>query len=70
MSRDVFKLYATYRLNDTMSLDGRYWYESYTSQDWQLDGVQPDTVYNLLAFGNQSPRYHQNVVRVSMRYRF
>jgi MtrB/PioB family decaheme-associated outer membrane protein len=70
VSRDVFKLYATYKLDDKLSLDGSYWYESYTSQDWQLDGVQPDTVYDLLAFGNQSPRYHQNVVRVSMRYRF
>jgi MtrB/PioB family decaheme-associated outer membrane protein len=70
VSRDVFKLYATYKLDDKLSLDGSYWYESYTSQDWHLDGVQPDTVYDLLAFGNQSPRYHQNVVRVSMRYRF
>ena len=27
-------------------------------------------IARMLAFGNQSPRYHQNVVRVSMRYRF
>jgi MtrB/PioB family decaheme-associated outer membrane protein len=69
-SRDVFKLYASYKLNDSTWLNGSWWYESYTSDDWRLDGVQPATVYNLLAFGNQAPRYHQNVVRVSVRYQF
>jgi hypothetical protein len=32
--------------------------------------VLPDTVSNLLAFGNQPPRYTVNVVRVAVRYRF
>jgi hypothetical protein len=27
-------------------------------------------VYNVLGFGNQAPRYSQNVVRVSVRYQF
>lgn len=69
-TRDVVKLYASYKLNDSMWLDGSWWYESYKSNDWRLDGVQPDTVYNLLAFGNPAPRYQQNVVRVSLRYQF
>jgi len=69
-SRDVVKLFATYKLKDNLWLNGSYWYERYDSADWQLDGVQPDTVFNLLAFGNQSPRYHQNVFRVSLRYNF
>ena len=69
-SRDVVKLYATYKLKDNLWLNGSYWYEAYNSADWQLDGVQPDTVFNLLSFGNQSPRYHQNVVRISLRYSF
>ena len=69
-SRDVVKLYASYKLTDNLWLNGSYWYESYKSADWQLDGVQPDTVFNLLSFGNQSPRYHQNVVRLSLRYSF
>jgi len=28
------------------------------------------TVPNLLAFGELAPRYHANVVRVTLRYRF
>ena len=69
-TRDVVKLYANYKINDKASLYGSYWYEAYDAQDWRLDGVQPATVYNLLAFGNQAPRYYQNVVQVSLRYRF
>jgi Putative outer membrane beta-barrel porin, MtrB/PioB len=69
-TRDVVKLYANYKINYKASLYGSYWYEAYSSQDWRLDGVQPATVSNLLAFGNQAPRYYQNVVQVSLRYRF
>jgi MtrB/PioB family decaheme-associated outer membrane protein len=69
-SRDVVKLYASYKLTNNLWLNGSYWYERYDSADWHLDGVQPDTVFNLLSFGNQSPSYHQNVVRISLRYSF
>jgi MtrB/PioB family decaheme-associated outer membrane protein len=67
---ESLKLYATYHLRENLSLIGSYWYEHYNADDWRLDGVQPDTVSNLLAFGNQAPNYTQNVVRVSLRYRF
>jgi MtrB/PioB family decaheme-associated outer membrane protein len=69
-SLDVVKLYASYKLKDNLWLTGSYWYESYDSADWRLDGVQPNTVYDLLAFGNQAPRYNVNVFRVSVRYQF
>lgn len=69
-ARDVLKLYANYKLNDKMSVYGSYWYESYDAQDWRLDGVQPNTLADLLAFGTQAPRYHVNVLRVALRYSF
>lgn len=69
-ARDVLKLYARYKLSERTALEGSWWHESYRSNDWHLDAVQPDTVYNLLAFGNASPRYRQNVVRVSLRAHF
>ncbi|HSM20631.1 MAG TPA: MtrB/PioB family outer membrane beta-barrel protein [Rubrivivax sp.] len=69
-SRDVIKLYASYKINENLWLNGSYWYERYDSADWRLDGVQPDTVHNLLAFGNQAPQYRVNVFRVSVRYQF
>jgi len=61
---------ATYRLNDKLSLTGSYWHERYRSQDWRLDGVSPDTVPNLLAFGEQTPQYQVNVLSLVLRYSF
>jgi predicted porin len=69
-STDRFKLYATYQLKENLSVIGSYWYERYDTKNWALDGVGPGTVYNLLAFGVQPPRYNENVVRLGLRYRF
>lgn len=68
--RDTVKLRATYRLMDNLSLSGSYWYERYDAQDWRLDGVLPATVANLLAFGEQPPRYRVHVLGLALRYRF
>ena len=67
---DSVKLAATYRLKEKLSLVASYWYERYDAKDWHLDGVAPASVPNLLAFGEQAPRYHVNVLRVMLRYRF
>ena len=64
------KLHATYRIKDNISLKGAYWYESYKSENWQLDGVTPNTISNVLAFGEQPPSYYVNVVMLSLRYKF
>ena len=67
---DSLKVFATYKLQDKLSVTGSFWYERYEAQDWRLDGVLPATVQNLLAFGQQAPRYKVGVVQVAMRYRF
>ena len=64
------KLYAKYRIKDNISLNGTYWYESYKSENWQLDGVTPSTISNVLAFGEQPPSYYVNVVMLTVRYKF
>ncbi|MFZ2649437.1 MAG: MtrB/PioB family decaheme-associated outer membrane protein [Burkholderiaceae bacterium] len=69
-SLDSVRLGATYRVNDKLSVLGSYWYEQMDARDWRFDGVQPDTIANLLALGEQTPRYTVNVVRVALRYRF
>jgi predicted porin len=69
-SVDTFKLFATYRLRENTSIVASYWYENMNSRDWHLDGLLPDTVPNLLAFGELAPRYHVNVFRVALRHRF
>jgi len=69
-SLDSVKLYANYRLKDNLSLLGSYWYEHYDTRNWMLDGVTPSTIPNVLTFGEQAPRYHVHVIRVSVRYKF
>lgn len=64
------KLYATYRIKDNISLNGTYWYESYKSENWQLDGVTPSTIPNVLTLGEQPPSYYVNVVMLTVRYKF
>ena len=69
-SIDRFRLRAVYQLRKDLSVVGSWWYEHYDSRDWHLDGVYPSTVSNLLAFGDQPPRYNVNVLQVGVRYRF
>lgn len=68
--RDAARLFASFKLRDNLWLNGSWSYESVVTNNWALDGVAPDTVFNLLAFGNLPPRYHVNMVRASVRYRF
>jgi MtrB/PioB family decaheme-associated outer membrane protein len=69
-SRNSLKLYATYRLKDNVSLRAGYWYERYESDDWALDGVAPDTISNVLTFGQLAPQYRVHVFAASVRYKF
>ncbi|HET9823216.1 MAG TPA: MtrB/PioB family decaheme-associated outer membrane protein [Burkholderiaceae bacterium] len=70
VSLDSVRLFATYRLNEKMSVTGSLWHEEYGAQDWRLDGVAADTLPNLLTFGQQAPSYRVNVIRVALRYQF
>jgi MtrB/PioB family decaheme-associated outer membrane protein len=65
-----FKLYGAYRLTDAASVAAAYWNESYRSHDWQLDGVTPSTIPNVLSLGETSPNYNVNFVSLSLRYKF
>jgi len=67
---DSLKLYADYRLQDNMTIHAAYWYEHYSSTDWMLDDVNPDTISNVISFGESSPDYNVNVVMVSVSYLF
>ena len=69
-SRDSLKLYADYRMKNNMSLHAGYWYERYDSENWTLAGVAPDTIPNVLTFGEQAPQYRVHVIAVSVKYKF
>lgn len=67
---DGLKLYADYSLKKNVSLQAGYWYERYDSKDWMTEGIAPATIPNVLTLGLQSPQYHVNVLRLSLKYKF
>jgi len=66
----TIKLYALYRVRKDMDLQLTFVHESYDSTDWALDGLEPETVTDVLLLGDESPDYDVNVVTASIRYRF
>ena len=69
-SLDSIKLTALWHQSPKLSFFGSLADEHYDSQDWHFDGVAPGTVPNLLAFGEQAPRYNVGVIRFAVRYRY
>ena len=66
----TLRLYLAYRLDENLLLQAAYWHETYDVSDWALDGVDPDTVSNLLSFGEIEDDYSNDVVKLAMRYQF
>ncbi|MFM1895855.1 MAG: hypothetical protein RLZZ385_929 [Pseudomonadota bacterium] len=62
-------LRGTYQMSPGRQLRVRWYYEDYSSSDFALDGVQPDTLGNVLLLGNQSPSYDGHLIEVSMIFR-
>ncbi len=66
----VLALEGTYRLAAGSEIRLAYEHERYRSRDFALDDVAPDSVPQVLLFGEASPRYTVNWFTVSYRYRF
>jgi len=47
-----------------------YLFEYFRSNDWQLDGVDPDTLNRVIAAGNESPDYTERVPSLSLIFKF
>ena len=65
-----YRIEARYPFSDASSLKLAWEHERYRSRDFALDAVAPDTVANVLLFGEASPRYRANWVTVSLLHRF
>lgn len=67
---DSIKLYANYRLKESLTLRAAYWFESYDSEDWMIENISSDTIPNVLSLGELTPSYNLNVIKLSMIYKF
>jgi len=63
------RLTLNYQWREKTTLRMSYWYERYRSDDFALDGVEFDTVPNVLALGANAHRYSVNTVMISVVYR-
>lgn len=68
--RFLARLRGDYPLRDNLTLGMHLAYESYRSDAWMLDGVDPGTVAGLLALGEDSPSYDVLTSVLSMEYTF
>lgn len=61
---------ADYHLRENTSLRLGYWFQSLRTDDFALDGVDVDTVDQVLGLGEGSPNYTAHVVGISFAYKF
>ena len=67
-TRQNIKLGLSYPYNESLSFGFNYLYERFVSDDWALDGVEPDTISNLVALGADSYNYNVSIFYFSVRY--
>jgi MtrB/PioB family decaheme-associated outer membrane protein len=65
-----FKLGVDYAFSPAWSLQLGYWYEKFDTSDWALEGVEPDTVPNLLSLGADPFNYETSVIFLGARFLF
>lgn len=58
------RAWLKFRVNDRWSLGLDAYNEKYDSADWMVDGIGPTSITGLLAFGQNSPDYSVNVIRL------
>ena len=67
---DSAQLYIDFSPRAKLALRLSYRHEKFRSDDWALDGVLPDTIVNVLGFGELSPVYDVDWVALTGRYQF
>jgi MtrB/PioB family decaheme-associated outer membrane protein len=67
-NRQNLNLGFSYPYNDALTFRVDYIFESMDSDDWASDGVNPDTIPNLLALGADAWNYDANIIYFSVRW--
>jgi len=64
------KLYADYQWHRNTSVKLSYQYEDFEVNDWSVDGVNLDSIPEVLLLGESNPGYEEHLVGVSLITRF
>jgi MtrB/PioB family decaheme-associated outer membrane protein len=65
---DSLRLKLRYRKSDSLDIELGFRYESFTTRDWALAGVDPDTIPAVLSLGAAPYNYSVWVFSLSFRY--
>jgi MtrB/PioB family decaheme-associated outer membrane protein len=66
--RKTLRVTASYAFSNALSFKAGWIYEDYSSDDWAIDGIEPDTLPNLLTLGQDAYDYDVNVFMLSFKY--
>lgn len=64
------KIFGLYTVDEKLSLRLDYRYEKLRTEDFFIDPVEPATIPNWLAVGQESPDYEVHVLGLSAVYKF
>ena len=67
---DSLRADFSYGLTEKLDVTFTWWYESFDSSDWALQGIGPATIPTILALGAEPYNYSVNYVGASVRYYF
>ncbi len=65
-----YRVNGDYQVTDQSAVRLSLEHERYTSADYALDDIAPDTAANVLTLGHRSPRYNVTWVVLGYRYQF
>ncbi|MEJ2139147.1 MAG: MtrB/PioB family decaheme-associated outer membrane protein [Gammaproteobacteria bacterium] len=66
---DYLRLKLAYRYSDRTEITTRLVYQSFSADDWALQGVEPATIPNVLSLGAEPYDDDQFIVGIGFRYR-
>lgn len=76
-SLSSLQLWTRYQYSDSIAVKFSYWYESYDTEDWAVDGtvnnyvpLENDTITQYLFMGEDQMNYHQHVVGLLLNAQF
>jgi hypothetical protein len=68
--RNSWNLYAKKSFMENLEVQIAYFQEQFEVDDWTIDGVDPDTMLNVLSTGEIAPNYKVEIISAGVKYRF
>lgn len=61
--------HVRYNFSEKLSTSLGLFYERFESEEWMVDGIEPDTIPQVLTLGTESPDYRNRAIALVLHYR-